>query len=296
MLLTTIILSLTPTLQGPLPPQGAAPVRTPAHFRCLRVDNQDQASVGAMAHAEVFDFMTFTFDAHTDGRSSHAGNTIAHTANAAAAAVGSASCTSQLLSTAINITPTGRSTFVPQVTANLFGRLTSLNPDAIGMITAAWEVESLSASGSYQILPRPDFSSGIADMHYMLYAYCIGQETVDAFDPADMTTVSLTASNSNVLFTHLGLNAGWHLQATLQRSSSAAPNAAPEIIDIIVPETFNQAWVGTQAVPMGAGGGGTHFVSFNVSLANAHLMMAPNQTDAAETSIGGSASFHVRMP
>ena len=155
---------------------------------------------------------------------------------------------------------------------------------------------ALSAVGNYRVLPRADFPRGTANLHYTLYAYCVGEDSGDTFDPANLTTVSLNASNSNVLLTHMGLNAGWHLQATLQRSSASEPNATPEFIDMIIPETFNEAWVGTQAVPIGAGGGGNHSASFNVSFANAYMMMPQGQVDSADLSIGGSASFHVRKP
>jgi len=296
MLLCATLLSLSPALQGPIAPQNSAPGRTPTHFNCLRIDDLDQACVLSEARTEVFDFMTMNIQSHMDGPMSHGSDTIAHTAVASSSSIGSASASAQLLATAINITPKGTTTFVPQVTANLYGRLTSLNPEWTTSNLASWELEAMSAVGNYRILPRSDFPSGTANLHYVLYAYCIGNDSGDTFDPADMTTVSLNASNSNVLLTHLGLNAGWHLQATLQRSSASAPNAAPEFIDMIIPETFNEAWVGTQAVPVGAGGGGTHSASFNVSLANAYMMMPQNQVDSADLSIGGSAAFHVRMP
>lgn len=296
MLLTTALLTLTPAIQGPLPPQNSAPGRTPTHFRCLRIDDFDQACVMSEARTEVFDFMTMNMQSDVDGPMSHWSDTLAHTAVASASTIGGATTTSQLLATALNITPRGRSTYVPQVTANLYGRVTSANPDFSTSNFATWSIESMSAGGNYQILPRPNVTSETANLHYVLYAYCIGQDPSDAFDPANLTTISLNASNSNLLLTNIGPGAGWQLQGSLERSNSSNPNAAPEMISMVIPETFNEAWVGTQAVAVGPNGGGNHTVSFNVSQANAMLMMPQNQIDAGECSIGGSASFHVRTP
>ena len=172
--------------------------------------------------------------------------------------MGSSQASSKLLATAINITPRDTVAYVPQVTANLFGRLSTLNPNFSATIDASWELLELSAVGNYRILPRADFPSGFATLSYKLYAYCIGQDTGDTFDPAGTTDIGLTASGSTVNLSHLGLGAGWHLQATLQRSTASSPGEAPEVLDVLIPEDFNMAWIGSQAVPIGPDGGGTH--------------------------------------
>ena len=295
MLLTTALVTLIPAISVALPPQNLGQRRI-THFRCLRIDNFNQECLLTSANTGVFDFMTMDYQNHGDGPTSHWDAGLAHTAVASASSIGAATATSQLLATAINITPQNTFTHVPQVTANLYGQLASANPDFSASNTAAWSIQAMNAGGNYRVLPMRGFPSGIANLHYFLYVYCVGQDPINAFDPGGMTTISLNASNSNVFLTHMGPGAGWNLMATLERSNSSNPNAAPEFINMLIPETFNQAWVGTQAVNIGPGGGGDHTVGFNVGQANAFMMMSPNPFDGSERSIGGTASFHVRRP
>jgi len=295
MLLTTALMTLTPGLSAALPPQQLGQRRI-THLACLRRDTLDQECLEASASTGVFDFMTMENQNHTDGPMSHWDRGLAHTTVASASSVGAASATSQLLATAINITPPGTITYVPQVTANLYGRLTSANPDFSAANTAGWSIQAMNAVGGYRVVTTPSTPPGFATIKYLLYAYCVGQDPIGAFDPGGLTTISLNASNSTVFLTHMGPGAGWNLMAMLERSSASDPTALPEFINIAVPETFNQAWVGTQAVFVGPDGGGTHNVSFIVTDANAFMPMAPGAIDASERSIGGSASFQVYRP
>lgn len=296
MLITTVLLALTSTIQGPLPPQNAAPSRGAAHFRCLRIDTLDQACIAATSSTSVLDFMTFNSDNHMDGPTTHVSQTLAHISVASGSFLDGMSATSTMLATAINITPPGTSTFVPQVTANIFGQLTTQDLNFQGTTQAAWDLPLMTAGGTYRVLPRSDMTSGFANLHYILTAYCVGVDSAGAVDPFGLTTMTVNAGASTLFIMHLGPNAGWSLTGTLAQSSDTNPNAAPLTLFAAFPDNFNQTWFGTEAVAITPTGGGIHTVGLAVTNANTWIMMSPNQADAVDWTIGGSAFFHIRKP